>query len=133
MEKDPKRRYSSALALAEDIEHWLKHEPIQAHRTGIFTRARKWVRRNRAITALIGSLVTLAAAMSWSVSKSELISHPLTKSIAVLPFENLSRAPDNAFLADGLQDEILTDLARIADLKVISRTFCDAIQERCRA
>jgi TolB-like protein/Tfp pilus assembly protein PilF len=44
------------------------------------------------------------------------------KSIAVLPFNNLSRDPDNAFFADGVQDEILTDLARIADLKVISRT-----------
>src|SRR5213083_179733 len=44
------------------------------------------------------------------------------KSIAVLPFENLSEEPDNAFFADGVQDEILTDLARIADLKVISRT-----------
>jgi TolB-like protein/class 3 adenylate cyclase/Tfp pilus assembly protein PilF len=43
------------------------------------------------------------------------------KSIAVLPFENLSRDPDNAFSADGVHDEILTDLARIADLKVISR------------
>src|SRR5262245_310686 len=38
LEKDPKRRYSSALALAEDLEHWLKHEPIQARRTAIFTR-----------------------------------------------------------------------------------------------
>ena len=44
------------------------------------------------------------------------------KSIAVLPFESLSRDPDNAFFADGVQDEILTDLAKIADLKVISRT-----------
>src|SRR5437773_1503119 len=44
------------------------------------------------------------------------------KSIAVLPFENLSRDPDNAFFTDGVQDEILTDLARIAALKVISRT-----------
>jgi len=44
------------------------------------------------------------------------------KSIAVLPFENLSRDPDNAFFTDGVQDEILTDLSRIADLKVISRT-----------
>jgi len=44
------------------------------------------------------------------------------KSIAVLPFENLSRDPDNAFFTDGVQDEILTDLARVADLKVISRT-----------
>ncbi len=44
------------------------------------------------------------------------------KSIAVLPFENLSEEKANAFFADGVQDEILTDLARIADLKVISRT-----------
>src|SRR4029077_1270622 len=45
------------------------------------------------------------------------------KSIAVLPFENLSRDPDNAFFTDGVHDEILTDLARIAALKVISRTW----------
>src|SRR6266481_3968649 len=44
------------------------------------------------------------------------------KSIAVLPFENLSEEKANAFFADGVQDEILTDLSRIADLKVISRT-----------
>jgi TolB-like protein/Flp pilus assembly protein TadD len=44
------------------------------------------------------------------------------KGIAVLPFDNLSRDPDNAFFADGIQDDILTSLAKIADLKVISRT-----------
>jgi TolB-like protein len=44
------------------------------------------------------------------------------KSIAVLPFENLSRDPDNAYFADGIQDEILTQLSKIADLKVVSRT-----------
>jgi len=44
------------------------------------------------------------------------------KSIAVMPFENLSRDPDNAYFADGIQDEILTRLSKIADLKVISRT-----------
>src|SRR5204863_1468196 len=47
---------------------------------------------------------------------------PLPAGIAVLPFENLSTDPDNAFFADGVQDEILNDLAKIADLKVISRT-----------
>ena len=50
------------------------------------------------------------------------VSGMVEKSIAVLPFENLSRDPDNAFFTDGVQDEILTDLAKIADLKVISRT-----------
>jgi hypothetical protein len=44
------------------------------------------------------------------------------KSIAALPFENLSRDPDNAYFADGIQDEILTRLSKIANLKVISRT-----------
>src|SRR6266566_8543315 len=44
------------------------------------------------------------------------------KSIAVLPFDNLSRDPDNAYFCEGIQDEILTRLAKVADLKVISRT-----------
>src|SRR3954466_7935564 len=44
------------------------------------------------------------------------------KSIAVLPFDNLSHDPDNAYFSEGIQDEILTRLAKIADLKVISRT-----------
>ncbi len=122
LEKDPERRYSSALELAEDLERWLKHEPIRAHRTGIFTRGRKWVRRNPTSALLAASLIAFVAAVGWNVWKSKLISGPATKSIAVLPFENLSRDPDNAYFADGVQDEILTDLAKIADLKVISRT-----------
>jgi TolB-like protein/Flp pilus assembly protein TadD len=48
--------------------------------------------------------------------------HPLDKSIAVLPFENFSADPENAFFADGIQDDVLTNLAKISDLKVISRT-----------
>ena len=122
LEKDPKRRYPSALALAEDLEHWLKHEPIRAKRSGFFIHARKWVRRKPALAALIASLIALAAAMGWNLWKSELISRPATRGIAVLPFENLSQDPDNAYFADGIQEEILTRLASIADLKVISRT-----------
>src|SRR2546422_5966521 len=45
LEKDPQRRYSSALALAEDLERWLKHEPIRARRIGLLMRGRKLVRR----------------------------------------------------------------------------------------
>ena len=48
--------------------------------------------------------------------------HKIDKSIAVLPFENLSDAKENAYFADGIQDDILTNLSRIGDLKVISRT-----------
>src|SRR5437667_1796072 len=86
LEKDPKRRYSSALALAEDLGRWLKHEPILARRIGILTRGKKWVRRNPTRALLAASLVRLAAAAGWIVSKSELIWHPLTTGIAVLPF-----------------------------------------------
>ena len=122
LEKDPKRRYPSALALAEDLEHWLKHEPIQAKRSGFLSHAHKWVQRNPAIAALVASLVALAVAIGWNIWKSDLFRSAPEKSIAVLPFENLSRDPDNAYFADGVQDEILTNLARIADLKVIGRT-----------
>src|SRR5213596_1559286 len=122
LEKDSQRRYSSALALAEDIERWLKHEPIQARRTGVFTRGRKWVRRNPTSALLAASLVALAAAAGWIVWKSEMIAHPLANGIAVLPFENLSDDKSDASFVDGMQDDVLTKLARIADLKVISRT-----------
>ena len=54
--------------------------------------------------------------------KSDLVHPPPTTGIAVLPFENLSENKENAFFADGIQDDILTKLAKIADLKVISRT-----------
>ena len=122
LEKDPKRRYSSALALAEDLERWLKHEPILARRTGIVTRGGKWVRRNPTSALLAASLVALAAAAGWIIWKSEFIRHPVTTGIAVLPFENLSDEKEHAFFADGVQDDILTKLAKIADLKVISRS-----------
>ena len=121
LEKDPRRRYSSALALAEDLERWLRHEPIRAKRSGFFTHARKWVHRNRIIAALILLSVVLAAGLSVTIWERESV-HRIPAGIAVLPFENLSDNKEDAFFADGVQDDILTKLAKIADLKVISRT-----------
>src|SRR6266542_5400917 len=113
LESDPNARYKSAGALAEDLEHWLRHEPIRTRRTGIFTRGRKWVRRNPTSAALVASLVALGALAGVMFWQREAI-HPVStgyrsipdKSIAVLPFENLSADPENAFFADGVQDEI---------------------------
>src|SRR5437870_1551661 len=128
LEKDPKRRYASALALADDLEHWLKHEPIRARRTGLVTGGRKWVRRNPIIAVMAAMLLVLAVPLGVMIWKNEsersIFSNPAPpeKSIAVLPFSNLSKEQENAFFADGVQDEILTDLAKVADLKVISRT-----------
>src|SRR5437870_5536872 len=122
LEKDPKRRYASALALAEDLNRWLKYEPIQARHSGVFARGKKWVQRNPTSAVLAASLMALAAAAGWIIWKSEFIARPLANGIAVLPFENLSDDKSDASFVDGMQDDVLTKLARIADLKVISRT-----------
>jgi TolB-like protein/Tfp pilus assembly protein PilF len=92
------------------------------------------VRRNPTRAVLAGSLFALAAAAGWIVWKSELIPDRvgITNGIAVLPFENLSPDPDNAYFADGIQQEILTRLASIADLKVISRTSTQHYQSKPR-
>ena len=129
LEKDPKRRYSSALALAEDLEHWLKHEPIQAKPSGFFTHGRKWVRRNPSTTVLVTLLVALAVGLSvivWNRKPAVVI----PKSVAVLPFENLSDDPNNAYFAEGIQEEILTRLAKHRRLKSNFAHFHAAISQQ---
>jgi TolB-like protein/tRNA A-37 threonylcarbamoyl transferase component Bud32/Tfp pilus assembly protein PilF len=122
LEKDPERRYASALALAEDLECWLDYEPIRARRAGIFTRGRKWIRRNPSIAVMAAMLLALAAPLGAIIWKREFSRQFVTTGIAVLPFENLSGQKETAAFVDGVQDDILTKLAKIADLKVISRT-----------
>jgi TolB-like protein/predicted Ser/Thr protein kinase/Flp pilus assembly protein TadD len=123
LEKDPPRRYSSALALAEDLEHWLRHEPIKARRTGVIGRGKKWLQRNPTAAGIAVLSLALVGAFGVIVWKSGLFRPPTTTTgIAVLPFENLSNDREDASFADGVQDDLLTKLAKIADLKVISRT-----------
>jgi serine/threonine protein kinase/tetratricopeptide (TPR) repeat protein len=122
LEKDPQRRYSSALALAEDLERWLKHEPIRARRTGVFSRGKKWLQRNPTAAGIVVLSLALIASVGVILWKSELFRRPSAAGIAVLPFENLSNDREDASFADGLQDDLLTKLAKIAALKVISRT-----------
>ncbi len=122
LDKEPRRRYGSALALAQDLECWLSNRPIQARQTGVFRHTQKWVRRNPTAALLIVSLAVLAATMVWSFQRSEPFGHRVANGIAVLPFENLSSDPNDAYFVDGVQDDLLTKLASIADLKVTSRT-----------
>ena len=80
---------------------------------------------NWTLVGFVLAALIIAAVLFWQRQKPKMSSTGpavAEKSIAVLPFENLSRDPDNAFFTDGVQDEILTDLAKVADLKVISRT-----------
>jgi len=83
-------------------------------------RSRAWI-YVVVIAALLSIGVFFLGRHMWR-SGNESVGEPPQKSIAVLPFDNLSRDPDNAYFAEGVQDEILTRLAKVADLKVISRT-----------
>src|SRR2546423_2298395 len=130
LEREPQARYRSAGDLAVDLERWLEGRPIIARRVSPAVRSWRWLKRNPTLaTVTVTAFCFAAAAAILFVShyvaspQSGLDSRvPSEKSIAVLPFENLSRDPDNAYFAEGIQDEILTRLAKIADLKVISRT-----------
>ena len=127
LEKDPQRRYPSALALAEDLERWLKHEPIRARRTGVFTHARKWVRRNPSIAAMTATLLALAVPLGVVIWKSDQLFrasqfNPPEKSIAILPFLDLSQAKDQEYFCDGISEEILDTLAKVDGLRVLGRT-----------
>lgn len=97
-------------------------------------------KKSRAIYLTIAAAILLVAAVALSIGlySREKPAAPLPeeKSIAVLPFENFSPEKDNAFFADGIQDDILTTLAKIKDLRVISRSsvmgFRDAAAQNVR-
>ncbi|MGI9086441.1 MAG: FlgO family outer membrane protein [Chthoniobacterales bacterium] len=126
LEKNPAARYSSATALADDLDRFLARRTILARRANPITHAVRWIRRNPSIAGLGAAsvllLVTLLLVLRPASPQKTQEVREAQKSIAVLPFENLSSDKENAFFTDGMQDEILTDLAKIAELKVISRT-----------
>src|SRR5437588_5558614 len=70
LERDPTARYRSAGALAEDLEHWLRHKPIRARRTAVFAHGRKWLRRHPTTAVLAASLVALGAVAGVMVWES---------------------------------------------------------------
>src|SRR5437764_2572620 len=77
--------------------------------------------RRRNVIMLVATGVIISAAAGFFLLPRA-VARKLDKSIAVLPFENLSDDKENAFFADGMQDDILTNLSKIGELKVISRT-----------
>ena len=77
--------------------------------------------RRRNVIMLVATGVIISAAAGFFLLP-RVSAHKVDKSIAVLPFENLSNDKENAYFADGIQDDVLTNLSKIGDLKVISRT-----------
>ncbi|PYI47539.1 MAG: hypothetical protein DMF11_06095, partial [Verrucomicrobia bacterium] len=124
LEKDPKRRYSSALALAEDLERWLEGRPIAARPISAPARIWRWSRRNPKLVATGITGLVLGAAAIW-LFRSELFEasqfSPPEKSIAVLPLLDLSQARDQEYFCDGISEEILHALAKVDGLHVVGR------------
>jgi serine/threonine protein kinase/Tfp pilus assembly protein PilF len=124
--KEPGERYPSAAAVADDLQHFLDDRPILARRVSrLLPNGRRRLAWTAGIAALFALGIFLFPVVRSKLNNSSTAPVPLAapeKSIAVLPFENLSANQENSFFADGVQDEILTNLAKVADLKVISRT-----------
>src|SRR5947207_9771906 len=85
-------------------------------------------RRRNLILLIVTAVIASASAGFFLLPRA--VWHKIDKSVAVLPFQNLSSDPENAYFADGIQDEVLTRLAKIADLKVISRTSTQRYQSK---
>jgi serine/threonine protein kinase/Tfp pilus assembly protein PilF len=142
MRKEPEMRYATVADFADDIRRHLEGKPVVARRPTLAYRARCLVRRNgpRLIaSAAVVIVLTVVLFAFWARSQQNSreaaggVSAPapdIRKSIAVLPFQNLSSEPDNAYFADGIQQEVLTRLTKIGDLKVISRTSTQGYQSQ---
>jgi len=125
LERDPKARYQSAGDLATDLERWLDGRPIVARPVSPPARIWRWSRRNPKLIATGVACLLLGAAIIWFF-RSELakllpVERP-DKSIAVLPFIDLSQAKDQEYFCDGISEEILDGLAKVDGLRVVGRT-----------
>src|SRR5256712_10878021 len=125
LERDPKARYQSAADLATDLELWLNGKPIIARPVLPPARIWRWSRRNPKLvgTGVAGLLV--GAAAIW-LFRGDLFRasqfNPPEKSIAVVPFLDLSQAKDQEYFCDGISEEILHALAKADGLRVVART-----------
>jgi TolB-like protein/Tfp pilus assembly protein PilF len=120
-DRNVRKRYETATEISDDLTKLGFSTAVQKDRS-------HFLRPVTVFSAVLLSALALALGFYWL--RGPRTSLPPEKSIAVLPFENLSRDPDNSYFADGIQDEILTRLAKIADLKVISRTSTQRYQSK---
>jgi serine/threonine protein kinase/predicted Zn-dependent protease len=141
LQKDPAKRYESVFQFAEDIRGHLAGRSVRARENKKSYRLKNLLRNNRPVqvsAAAVGLALFVTAAFfvgSWlhlglkrpdlqnSTSFSSRVEPqlPTEKTIAVLPFDTLDNDKENAYFADGVQEAILTDLANVDELKVISR------------
>ncbi len=118
LEKDPARRYESAAALADDLERWLRHEPIRARPGSVIYRARKWIRRN-ATPATLAAGVVLATAVVVVSFEYVAAPPPPSPSLAVLfrPADAASK-----YLTTEFSRNLIHALGRLPGLQVAPRS-----------
>jgi serine/threonine protein kinase/TolB-like protein/Flp pilus assembly protein TadD len=128
LRKTPTERYPSAAAFAEDLRRYLRGDAVSAQPRSIGYRLRKLTHRHKSAllgaAAAVTALALIAAIVIWPLKKvvSTLAGQTLgARSIAVLPFDNIGVDTANDYFTQGIQDEVLTRLANISGLKVISR------------
>ena len=134
LEKEPQARYASAAAMADDVQRYLDGKPITAQPPRLSYRFGKFLRRNRTVVSVgAGAALLVLAMVGYEIerrvdqavddSKSVIVTRPINeKSIAVLPFLDMSERKDQGYFSDGLSEELITLLAQIQDLQVIART-----------
>lgn len=122
LEKDPGKRYPTALGIAEDLEHWLRHEPIRARRSGPFIRARKWGRRNRATAVFVPALAVLTIAAGVLIWKAQLDSRAEVSSSKSLAIIIRSADANTAVEAREFSRDLNHFLSRLAGLRVVERS-----------
>jgi eukaryotic-like serine/threonine-protein kinase len=138
--KVPASRYESASACAEDLQRSLSGEPVEARPNTLGYRCAKFVQRHRTgLTTTLAAAVLVAGALTYAltrlpgagsltVSTAAFPNHgvrvvaPDDKSIAVLPFLDMSQKKDQEYFSDGLSEELIDHLVHSTDLKVIART-----------
>jgi serine/threonine protein kinase/TolB-like protein/Flp pilus assembly protein TadD len=138
MRTEPEMRYATVADLADDIRRCLAGKPVVARHPTLAYRAKCLIKRNGSpLVASAVVVIVLAGVLFafWTRSQQkgrEAAGMPtgegsapasdLRKSIAVLPFQNVGDNNSPSYFADGVQDDILTDLGKVRDLKVISRS-----------
>jgi serine/threonine protein kinase len=132
--KDSQARYAGAGAFADDLQRYLDGKPILAQPPSLPYRLGKFLRRNRDLASVtaVAALIVLAtvayeierrADQAQTALKSVDVRRPINeKSIAVLPFTDMSEKKDQGYFSDGLSEELISSLAQIKDLEVIART-----------
>ncbi|MEJ0007553.1 MAG: serine/threonine-protein kinase [Steroidobacteraceae bacterium] len=138
--KAPADRYGSAAAMAEDVQHRLRGEPVAARPDHLGYRYGKFVLRHRTIVVTTAAATVLvAAALGYAVMQTRGAPAPATvnsappiydtipvaaqdKSIAILPFTDLSATKDQEYFSDGLSEQLIDHLVHHSDLRVIART-----------